>query len=445
MLIRELRVTPVAFADPPLLNAGGVHQPHVLRAVLELVVDDGRGSEVTGLGECAGHAWQLDWLELVGSRLAGVTVYDTEGVRRLVQGLLKGEVPGVDYGVEAAWRRWSDRTGRPESRGPAPVPAPAFDVNRVYSALEVACLDAQGRITGTPVVDLLGGRARDSVPYSAYLFYKWAGHPDAEPDEWGEALTPEGVVAQARRMVARYGFRSLKLKGGVFAPEQEIAAVRALRAEFPDHPLRLDPNAVWSLQTALDAARELDGLLEYLEDPVAGTADMATVAAHATMPLATNMCVTRLEDVRPAVVAGSVGILLGDHHIWGGLRASVALGDVCRAVGWGLSMHSNSHLGISLAAMTHVSAATAAVHHDSDTHYPWNAAEDILVPGELELVDGSVAVPRGPGLGVDLDRTALERLHSVYLGLGREHRNDRRYLESVVGARAEASDQANPT
>ncbi|MFE7036380.1 enolase C-terminal domain-like protein [Streptomyces sp. NPDC057621] len=433
MIIQELRVTPVAFADPPLLNAGGVHQPHVLRAVLELVVDDGRGGQVTGLGECAGHAWQLDWLELVGSRLAGTTVHDTEGIRRLVHGLLKGQAPGVDYGAEAAWRRWSDRTDPPESKGPAPVPAPVFDINRVYSALEVACLDAQGRLSGIPVVDLLGGRARDRVPYSAYLFYKWAGHPDAQPDEWGEALTPEGVVAQARRMVDLYGFRSLKLKGGVFTPEEEIAAVRALRAEFPDHPLRLDPNAVWGLQTALDAACELDGLLEYLEDPVAGTADMAAVAAQVSMPLATNMCVTKLEDVRAAVDAGSVQIVLGDHHIWGGLRASVALGDVCRAVGWGLSMHSNSHLGISLAAMTHVAAATPAVGHDSDTHYPWNAAEDVVAPGALEIVDGSVQVPQGPGLGIELDRAAVDRLHSVYLQLGREHRHDGLYLQSIMG------------
>ncbi|MBA2813262.1 glucarate dehydratase [Streptomyces sp. KM273126] len=431
MIIQELRITPIAIADPPLLNADGVHQPHVLRAVVELVVSDGRGGKVTGLGECAGHAWQLDWLELVGSRLPGTSVYETGALALLVRELLTGRAGGVEYGPDAPWRRWADRADPPESRGPAPVPAPAFDIRRVYAALEVACLDAQGRLAGVPVVDLLGGRVRDTVPYSGYLFYKWAGHPGSGADEWGAALTPDGVVAQARRMVDLYGFRSLKLKGGVFAPDEEIAALRALRAEFPDHPLRLDPNAAWTMETALAAVGELADVLEYLEDPVAGVEDMAAVAARTPLPLATNMCVTSLESVRPAVERGAVRIVLGDHHIWGGLRATVALGDVCRAVGWGLSMHSNSHLGISLAAMTHAAAATAALDHACDTHYPWNAAEDVVVPGALPFTDGSVAVPCGPGLGVELDRAAVDRLHAVYLALGREHRDDTAYLRSV--------------
>src|SRR5205809_739302 len=113
------------------------------------------------------------------------------------------------------------------------------------AAFEVACLDIQGRAAGRPVADLLGGAVRDEVPFSAYLFYKWAAHPGAEPDDWGEALDPDGIVAQARRMVGEYGFTALKLKGGVFPPEQEAEAIRALRAAFGGHPLRLDPNAAW--------------------------------------------------------------------------------------------------------------------------------------------------------------------------------------------------------
>lgn len=301
----------------------------------------------------------------------------------------------------------------------------------MYAAIEVACLDAQARLAGIPVVDLLGGRVRDRVPDSDYLFYKWAGHPGAHTDEWGAALTPEGIVAQATRMVDLPGFRSLKLKDGVLPAEEEIAAVRALRAEFPGLPLRLDPNTVWNLETALDAARELAGVLEYLEDPVAGVDGMAAVAARTTLPLATNMCVTSFDDVLPAVMRDAVRIVLGDHHIWGGLRATMALGDLTRAVGWGLSMHSNPHLGISLAAMTHAAAAIPALDHACDTHYPWNVAEDVVEAGPLCFTDGSFPVPEGPGLGVELDRGGVDRLHDVYLGLGREHRNDRAYLRSV--------------
>lgn len=89
----------------------------------------------------------------------------------------------------------------------------------VVSAFEVACLDALGRTLGLPVHALLGGKVRDAVEYSAYLFYKWADHPEgvpAEKDDWGAAVDPAGVVEQARRFKERYGFTSFKLKGGVF-------------------------------------------------------------------------------------------------------------------------------------------------------------------------------------------------------------------------------------
>ena len=105
-----------------------------------------------------------------------------------------------------------------------------------------------GQAAGRPVCDLLGGAVRDAVPFSAYLFYKWAAHhPGRDHDAFGAALDPDGIVRAGQRMVAEYGFTALKLKGGVFPPDEEIAAVRALRAAFPDRPLRLDPNAVWTV------------------------------------------------------------------------------------------------------------------------------------------------------------------------------------------------------
>ena len=92
-------------------------------------------------------------------------------------------------------------------------------VDRVFSPFEVACLDVQGHAAGRPVSDLLGGAVRDAVPFSAYLFYKWAAHPGGEPDSWGAALDPDAIVAQARRIIDEYGFTAIKLKGGVFPPE----------------------------------------------------------------------------------------------------------------------------------------------------------------------------------------------------------------------------------
>ncbi|GAA4085612.1 hypothetical protein GCM10022233_80010 [Streptomyces shaanxiensis] len=82
-----------------------------------------------------------------------------------------------------------------------------------------------------------------------------------------------------------------------------------------------------------------------------------------------------------------------DRHYWGGLRRTRELAAVCEGFGIALSMHSNSHLGISLAAMAHVAAAIRNLDHSCDTHYPWNSADDVIVPDVLELRDGAAEVP----------------------------------------------------
>ena len=150
---------------------------------------------------------------------------------------------------------------------------------------------------------------------------------------------------------------------------------------------------------------------------------MAEVAATAPMPLATNMCVTAFEHVPEAVAKRAVGIILSDHHMWGGMRATVELGRLCGAFGLGLSMHSNSHLGISLAAMVHVAAAVPELTYACDTHYPWQI-DDVIKGGKLRIENGEVAVPTGPGLGVELDRDALGRLHEQYTRSGLTVRDD---------------------
>ncbi|WNM33021.1 glucarate dehydratase family protein [Streptomyces sp. Li-HN-5-11] len=400
--IRELIVTPIAFSDPPLLNSSGVHEPLALRCVLQLVLEDG----TVGLGESTGGEVRLERLLTAAKTVAGMDVFDTTAVAAAIDAAL---LPTVASSHERGW---------------------------TTSAVEVACLDAQGKLLGRPVSDLLGGAVRDTVPFAAYLFYKWAGHPAldgraAVGDDWGAALDPAGVVEQAWLMQQRYGFRSFKLKGGVFPPDEEIAAIRALAEAFPGRPLRLDPNTAWTVETSAYVARELDGVLEYLEDPTAGIGGMAEVAKESPLPLATNMCVIAWEHLKPAVEQNAIQVLLTDHHYWGGLRRTRELAAVCEAFGIALSMHSNSHLGISLAAMTHVAAAIPNLDHSCDTHYPWNAADDVIVPGALELRDGAVRVPTGPGLGVELDHDALDRLHRRYLQSGMRRRDDTGYMRRI--------------
>ncbi|MFH8483872.1 glucarate dehydratase family protein [Streptomyces longisporoflavus] len=403
--IADVTVTPVAFRDYPLLNTVGVHEPYALRTIVEITTESG----VTGVGETYGGSVHLERLRRAAGELAGLDVWRLNDLTARTTRALGEDTSGGD--------------------GMSGMVTGSSTVDRVMSPFDVACLDVQGKLLGRPVSDLLGGAVRPSVPYSAYLFYKWAGHPGQEDDEWGAALDPAGLVDQARRMIDAYGFSSVKLKGGVFPPDEEIAAVRALRKAFPDLPLRLDPNAAWSTETSLYVARELEGVLQYLEDPTEGIKGMASVAGRTPTPLATNMCVVSFDDLAPAVAEKAVGIVLSDHHFWGGLRRGVQLAAICDTFGLGMSMHSNSHLGISLAAMTHLAAATPRLTYACDTHWPWKRPEeDVVDTGVLRFSEGRVTVPTAPGLGVELDRDALARLHRQYLDCGLRDRDDTGYM-----------------
>ncbi|MFI7276068.1 glucarate dehydratase family protein [Streptomyces sp. NPDC049879] len=407
MRIREITVTPVAFRDPPLLNASGVHEPWALRSVVEVVTDEG----VTGLGETYGDLAHLERLHSAAQLLIGIEVHAHHALYAAVATSVGGNVVSDQHGLTGAGSQQKT-------------------VDAVFSPFEVACLDIRGKAAGLRVADLLGGPVRDAVPYSAYLFYKWAAHPGAEPDRFGEALDPDGIVAQARLFIEEHGFGSIKLKGGVLPPDREIEAVLALRDAFPGLPLRLDPNAAWTPETSVRVGKALAGVLEYLEDPTPGIDGMAEVARQVPMPLATNMCVVTHDHLPPAVAAGAIGVLLTDHHYWGGLLRSSHVASLCGTFGIELSMHSNSHLGISLAAMTHLAAATPDLTHACDTHTPWQDGQDVVVPGALRFTGGAVPVPEGPGLGVELDRDALARMHQQYLDCGIRRRDDTAYMRT---------------
>lgn len=404
--ITGARITPVAFADPPLLNTVGVHQPFALRAIIQLDTDAG----LVGLGETYADTRHLERLTAAADAITGLDVFALNAIRAAIADMLKGDDAAV---------------------GTAGMITTASAVDQVFSPFEVACLDVQGHAVGRPVSDLLGGTVRDAVPFSAYLFYKWAAHPGREPDSWGAALDPAGLVAQAQRMIGEYGFTAIKLKGGVFPPDEEMKAIEALHEAFPEHPLRLDPNAAWTPQTSVKVAAGLAGILQYLEDPTPGIEGMAEVASQAPMPLATNMCVVAFDQLAPAVANDAVRVVLSDHHYWGGLQRSRLLAGICDTFGLGLSMHSNSHLGISLAAMVHLAGATPNLTYACDTHWPWKT-EDVVKPGVLAIRDGSVAVPTTPGLGIEIDDDALDALHEQYVRCGLRDRDDTGYMASIV-------------
>ncbi|WP_044872674.1 glucarate dehydratase family protein [Pseudomonas sp. LFM046] len=409
MKIKRVRVTPIAFRDAPLLNASGIHEPFALRSIIEVESDSG----FIGLGESYGDEPVLAVLQAMQDSLVGLDPFDLNGLRARVIKTVAALGP-AEAGAELA-----------------PGSHPSKQVANAYSAFEVAFLDLQARSLGMPLVDLLGGAVRTEVPFSAYLFFKYAKHIDAPyaPDSWGEALSEEQIVAQAARMIEAHGFQSIKLKAGALEPEHEVACIKALKKAFPNHPLRIDPNGNWSLDTALRMAELLGGDLEYYEDPTPGLDGMAELHRRTGTPLATNMVVTDFEEFRRSVALNSVQIVLADHHYWGGLRDTQALARMCDTFDLGLSMHSNSHLGISLMAMAHVAASVPNLTYACDTHYPWQEEdEEVIKGGKLPIRNGCVSITRAPGLGVELDQDQLAKLHEQYLSIDIRSRDDARQM-----------------
>lgn len=415
--IKAIHITPIAIVDPPLLNAAGLHAPYALRTVLEIVTED----NISGISEIPGNKDVDVALEDSKKLLIGQDVFQLNHIRQILV-----EAFGKDSTADRGLAPWDQRK-----------------LVHIFSAVEVACLDIIGKVTSKPVVDLLGGKMRDRVPFSAYLFYKYAGaggewgfEQDPNAEGWAaarqkSALNPEEIVAQAQAMCQEFDFQSIKLKGGVFHPREEVDAIFALYEAFgPSYPLRIDPNALWKVETAIEYGRKMEPVLEYLEDPVRGQENMALVRKALKTPLATNMCTTSFEEIPRSIQLGSEDIILSDHHFWGGLRASMTLAGICETFGRGLSMHSNSHLGISLAAMVHLGAALPQMTYALDTHYPWQS-DEIIVGGRLKFEEGAVLVPTEPGLGVELDRVALAKLHENYKACGLTKRNDEVEMQKV--------------
>lgn len=406
LIIKRLKITPIALPDPPLLAFGGLHGPYFLRNVVQIETDAG----ILGIGETKGGA--------------GVTA-ELEKARELVVGR-----------NAFAYRSFA---GELNARSPA-----------AYAAIELACLDACGKATGRRICELLGGPIHDNVEFAAYLFYRYAadqarlladprivdsrGRGDKALDQWGEVRTPEAMAELAIKFQQRYGFRVFKLKAGVLAPEEEVRTLKRMNERLgPNCPLRIDPNARWTVKTSLRMAEQMRGLpLEYYEDPVEGQEAMAEVRRITGLPMSTNMCVTRFAHIPAAVTVKPIDVLLCDHHNFGGIIGCQALGPMCDALAWRISQHSNSHGGITMAAMIHVAAVVPQLTLASDTHYPWlPEGADIIEGPNLTIRGGRMPVPLTPGVGVTLDHDKLARAHETWQKCGMRERDDAGTMQLV--------------
>jgi len=423
-VITELRVIPIAGRDSMLLNLSGAHGPYFTRNLV--ILTDSAGN--TGVGEVPGG-------EAIRKTL--------DDARALVVGQSVGNYQAILNTVRAAFAE-RDAGGRGNQ---------TFDLRitiHAVTALEASLLDLLGKFLGVPVCALLGdGQQRAQVEMLGYLFYvgdrsatdlPYDSAPD-EADDWlrlrhEKALTPEAVVRLAEAAYARYGFKDFKLKGGVLAGEEEIAAVTALAERFPDARVTLDPNGGWLLQDAIRLCRDQHHVLAYAEDPCgaedgySGREVMAEFRRATGLPTATNMIATDWRQLGHAVQLQSVDIPLADPHFWT-MQGSVRVAQLCKE--WGLTWgsHSNNHFDVSLAMFTHVAAAAPGKITAIDTHWIWQDGQ-FLTNNPLQIVGGKVDVPTAPGLGVELDMAAVERAHQVYRGMGLGARNDAVAMQYLV-------------
>ncbi len=379
MKIVDIRATTIAMPlEAPLRHAGGAHWGRFIRTIVEVVTDDG----IVGLGELGGGG------ESAEASVRGLLPY------------LKGHDP-----LQVEQLRWKIMN-----------PTASLYNNRlqVHAAIEMACLDAAGKSLGIRACDLLGGALRETVPFASYLFYRL---PNDKTGKGGET-TPDEIVAHAKALTAVHGFKSHKLKGGVFHPDHDVEVMHALAEAFPKDGLRLDPNAAWSVEQAIRVGKAIEPLNnDYFEDPTWGLEGMRRVRQFVRIPTATNTVVVNFEQLAQSIRHDLVDVVLLDTTFWGGLRQAHKAGTVLETFQYGASVHSSGELGIQLASMLHLGAALPNLSFAADAHYH-HLTEDIIVGGPMKYVDGAIALPTGPGLGVELDRDKLAQYAAYFKEVG---------------------------
>jgi glucarate dehydratase len=377
--ITDIRATTVTMPlEAPLRHSNGAHWGRFVRTIVEVDTDIG----VTGLGEMGGGGESAE-IAFRGLRpyLLGHDPFELEALR------LKICNPTASL--------YNNRT-------------------QLHAAIEFACIDIVGKVLGVPACDVLGGKVRDTVPFASYLFFR---HPNKDNGK-GEVRTAEQLIAHAKALKAEHGFTVHKLKSGVFPPDYELEVFRALALALPGDRVRYDPNSAFSVEEAIRFGLKIEDLdNDYFEDPTWGLNGMRRVRENIRIPLATNAVVVNFEQLSANILDPAVDVILLDTTFWGGIRNCIKAAAVCDTFQLGIAVHSSGELGIQLATMLHLGAVVPNLAFAADAHYH-HLLDDIIVGGPMKYANGAIAVPQGPGLGIELDRDKLGKYADLYKSLG---------------------------
>jgi len=423
-VVTEMQVIPVAGHDSMLLNLSGAHSPFFTRNIV--ILKDSAGN--TGLGEVPG----------------GEPIRKTlEDAKELVIGKPIGSYNKVLSSVRKSFAN-RDAAGRGLQ---------TFDLRitiHAVTAIESALLDLFGQFLNVPVAELLGeGQQRDSVKMLGYLFYiadrRKTDLPylsgEAADNQWHrirtqEAMTPEAIVKLAEATHERFGFEDFKLKGGVLSGDEEIEAIKALHKRFPKARITIDPNGAWALEEAVRLCKDMHGILAYVEDPCgaecgfSGREIMAEFRRATGLPTATNMIATDWRQMVHSIALQAVTIPLADPHFWT-MQGSVRVGQTCNDFGLTWGSHSNNHFDISLAMLAHTAAAVPGEITAVDTHWIWQEGQR-LTKEPLQIISGEIAIPKKPGLGIEIDMEQVAKAHELYNSECLGARDDARGMQYLI-------------
>lgn len=264
---------------------------------------------------------------------------------------------------------------------------------RLRSGIEMAMWDIMGKVMNQPLAVLLGGILRPEVELAACMGI--------------QSYERAGEIAS---MYVEQGFSTLKTKAGANADE-DVEMVRGIRDAVGNRlKVRIDPNTAYSPQEAAELAKRLEEYeLEYLEQPILAEplSDATWLRQQTKTPIALNESVTDSQSAWEILHVDAAEFLLPDTPQAGGILPCVKVGHVCEAAGVPCIMHCGHDLGPKTAAMVHVAASGASYSLANDCTY-YGLVEDVTME-PLQIVNGKIAVPQKPGLGIECDPEKLKK------------------------------------
>jgi L-alanine-DL-glutamate epimerase-like enolase superfamily enzyme len=346
---------------------------------------------------------------LWGLTSAIVEVHTDEGVTGLGETLGSPMIAPVIAALEANanWLRGADplrvRSFVNDSRDRGWHHYPYIG-NMATAALEMALWDIAGKTFGCPVHQFFGGAVRDLVPYYAYL---------PIPDR-----SPATARAQARAAV-NDGFGTVYLKLG-FDLDDDIALTAAVKDEVgPTIAVRVDANEGWSPFEAVRALEAFAAIgVEFVEEPIDmnNVESLARLRSQSQVRIGSNQSAWLPHDVRRVLTLGAADVVVSDPHQVGGLTAFRDVAALCESFGVPVVKHAFGDLGITTVATLHV---LSTIHPPALAHQHFlGIVENDLLAEPLTFESGSLRVPDRPGLGIELNREALEHYKKMFTRFG---------------------------